>query len=344
MEVFVKQNKTTLSLLVQRLPRNDQAAYLSAKMKDMHDKDKDPAVLAIKSKSFASDYFITFDSTTNQVIRGGLKKEDANPLSFSNPVAFAKAHVKSTQPRELTELVPCIQAIIPDYELAFALNAVKPKSQKELMAEARANRLSRPAPVPVAPPKQPSKLTFNEDDYSEEAASSSSVPITSLEAPSSAAAAAAASAPAASSSSSYTPESYPDPFAPKTIAEPVVIILTPEAARACDLIRALAPFHTASHHVGKLFGKHMDLAEQKQFLISKNSRVVVGSPNRILALLRAGVLSLSKCRAIVVDMQKNKQTFTMFEFRDQRRDFFTLLQEGKFDARVSAGAGGIFFF
>lgn len=68
---------------------------------------------------------------------------------------------------------------------------------------------------------------------------------------------------------------------------PVVLIVSASGIRAVEVIRALPLFAEAAK-IGKLFAKHLKVAEQVYFLENTCTHICVGTPNRIDKLISDG--------------------------------------------------------
>ena len=103
--------------------------------------------------------------------------------------------------------------------------------------------------------------------------------------------------------------------------KPAVIVLTHAAMRAADLSRAMKPLGK----VAKLFAKHMKIQEQAEFLKKEPVHLVVGTPNRVKALIEQEHIKLDNLELVVVDTERNAKRFTAFENDAVRGDLYNLL-------------------
>ncbi|KAI9819392.1 MAG: hypothetical protein M1826_001141 [Phylliscum demangeonii] len=112
--------------------------------------------------------------------------------------------------------------------------------------------------------------------------------------------------------------------APETNGAPHTLVVTGAGIRAADLVRALRKFRTPQADVAKLFAKHIKLKEAEDYVKKTRIGIAVGTPTRILDLLKAGALSVERLDRIVVDSsyvdQKRRGIFDM-------RETFTPLME-----------------
>ncbi|KAJ5884988.1 Protein CMS1 [Penicillium taxi] len=82
---------------------------------------------------------------------------------------------------------------------------------------------------------------------------------------------------------------------------PHTLVISAAALRAADVVRALRPFHTKTSIVGKLFAKHIKLAEAKQFLERARTGISAGTPQRVFDLIESGALKVNELQRIVID-------------------------------------------
>ena len=88
---------------------------------------------------------------------------------------------------------------------------------------------------------------------------------------------------------------------PKRCGAPWLLLLGQSAKRAVELVELVRGVDGGLGKVAKLFGKHMKLEAQRQFLESSKFRCAVGTPARIARLLDSGGLSLAELRFVVID-------------------------------------------
>ncbi|RUS20075.1 U3-containing 90S pre-ribosomal complex subunit-domain containing protein [Jimgerdemannia flammicorona] len=118
---------------------------------------------------------------------------------------------------------------------------------------------------------------------------------------------------------------------------PVVLILTSSAIRAVDVIRAMTEFQKQAK-VAKLFAKHLKLEEQIAFLNNTIVNVAVGTPARVMKLIEeSGALKLDRLELVVVDCDKDKKEFTIFDLLEVREYLFKFL--GTHFVRGAKGGG-----
>lgn len=96
---------------------------------------------------------------------------------------------------------------------------------------------------------------------------------------------------------------------PRTKGAFCVIIVTPSAPRAASLCGVL---NRGGISVAKLFGRHLDLDEQKAFLAANMVDVAVGTPNRLAKLAESGALELNALRYILLDVLPDEKESHFF--------------------------------
>ncbi|KAH8659600.1 U3-containing 90S pre-ribosomal complex subunit-domain containing protein [Ilyonectria robusta] len=82
---------------------------------------------------------------------------------------------------------------------------------------------------------------------------------------------------------------------------PHTLIVAGAGLRAADITRAVRKFSRKESTVGKLFAKHMKVDEQVEFLNKHSIGIGVGTPARLIDLIKNGALSLENLRRVVVD-------------------------------------------
>ena len=88
-----------------------------------------------------------------------------------------------------------------------------------------------------------------------------------------------------------------------------VLIVTPSAPRAASLCSILSQ-KVHGLRVAKLFGRHLDLDAQAAFLSANRVDVAIGTPSRLAALGRAGVLDLTLLRHAMCDLTPDEKEMT----------------------------------
>jgi hypothetical protein len=109
-----------------------------------------------------------------------------------------------------------------------------------------------------------------------------------------------------------------------------VVIFAGSAKRAVELSKAVTRVAKAGK-VGKLFGKHKDVAHQTYFLKNTKFAYAVGTPGRVNQLLDTGVLSLEAIHAIILDSTwRNPLGRTLLENPESKQDLTVLFQQHLF--------------
>ncbi|KAH7469299.1 hypothetical protein PRIC1_000106 [Phytophthora ramorum] len=104
---------------------------------------------------------------------------------------------------------------------------------------------------------------------------------------------------------------------------PYFLILCSSALRCVEVIKHLTPFKC---RVGKLFAKHMKVAEQATQLAKTYLPMAVGTPARVKKLLEMDALSLQHTTHVIFDMEKDKKQLTVLELKDTVTEMVDLLQ------------------
>ncbi|KAF8538896.1 U3-containing 90S pre-ribosomal complex subunit-domain containing protein, partial [Trichophaea hybrida] len=120
----------------------------------------------------------------------------------------------------------------------------------------------------------------------------------------------------------------------ETPGTPHTFIVTAAALRATDLARVVKKFQTKECMVAKLFAKHIKLKESIDLCNSTKIGIGVGTPARMLALIREGSLKLDDVTAIVLDMSAiNEKQQGIFDIRETHKDVLDLLNESVIKSR-----------
>lgn len=69
---------------------------------------------------------------------------------------------------------------------------------------------------------------------------------------------------------------------------PHTLIITAAALRAADLTRAVRKFQSGENAVAKLFAKHIKMKESIEYCQKTRIGIGVGTPERVLALIKEG--------------------------------------------------------
>ena len=74
-----------------------------------------------------------------------------------------------------------------------------------------------------------------------------------------------------------------------------------------------------------MFAKHIKVKEQEDFLKSKVSHVLIGTPNRLATLTNNKALHLDQLEYLVFDSWKNAKGFSLLEVREVGKDLASFL-------------------
>jgi len=104
---------------------------------------------------------------------------------------------------------------------------------------------------------------------------------------------------------------------------PMIVIICISARRCVSILKGLAPMKIMC---GKLFAKHMDLAQQVKMLKESTYGIVVGTPNRLLTLTNEGALKLSDTELVIFDGAEINGVQNVCTLNDTRQDVASLIQ------------------
>ncbi|BFZ09828.1 hypothetical protein BsWGS_12867 [Bradybaena similaris] len=116
----------------------------------------------------------------------------------------------------------------------------------------------------------------------------------------------------------------------KKNGSPILLIVTSSAIRAVELNRQIKEFldGKCKSKVAKLFAKHMKIEDQKKFLLKTNFQVGIGTPSRLLLLIKQGVLQLESLIAVVLDWNwRDTKLKRMTDIPEVRQDVVMLLKD-----------------
>ncbi|XP_052087457.1 protein CMSS1-like [Mytilus californianus] len=140
-----------------------------------------------------------------------------------------------------------------------------------------------------------------------------------------------------SSEEDHTPTSYFRSILPKwnkllktelKPGSPLVLVLCSSAIRAVELNRELKDFKTESCKCAKLFAKHFKLEEQQKFLEKRVCHLGIGTPNRILALLKLKALHPDVIKAVVLDFNwRDVKSKRIIDIPDVKGDLLNLMKD-----------------
>ncbi|RPA91028.1 hypothetical protein L873DRAFT_1715673 [Choiromyces venosus 120613-1] len=132
---------------------------------------------------------------------------------------------------------------------------------------------------------------------------------------------------------------------PATPGTPHTLILTSAALRATDLVRAVRKYQTKESLVAKLFAKHIKLKESITTCQTSRMGIGVGTPGRILDLLKEGVLKVDELKNVVIDASHvDRKGFGVFDVRETQKGVMEILGFAGVKARFESGEGRIMFY
>ena len=97
--------------------------------------------------------------------------------------------------------------------------------------------------------------------------------------------------------------------APRAKGAFCVLVVTPSAPRAASICGILSRGGVTT---AKLFGKHMSVEEQEQFLVANVVDIAVGTPARLAKLAEARVLELGALRYVLLDVLPDEKKAHFF--------------------------------
>jgi len=116
---------------------------------------------------------------------------------------------------------------------------------------------------------------------------------------------------------------------------PHTLIVTAAALRAADVARAVRNFHAKDSIVAKLFAKHIKFKVSMDMCNKFRIGIGVGTPGRILDLIRAGALKVETLATVVLDMSAtNEKKQNLFDIRETQKSVLDLLNEPLIRSRL----------
>lgn len=109
---------------------------------------------------------------------------------------------------------------------------------------------------------------------------------------------------------------------------PMVLVVSSSAIRCVQLNRDIAQFKQEKCKTAKLFAKHFKLTEQQKYLSKHVCHLGIGTPNRMISLLKAGCLHLEKVSCVVLDWNwRDVKQKRIIDIPDIKNDMMTLLKD-----------------
>ncbi|KAH8149220.1 uncharacterized protein LAJ45_06759 [Morchella importuna] len=125
---------------------------------------------------------------------------------------------------------------------------------------------------------------------------------------------------------------------------PHTLVVTAAALRASRVASALRKYQSKDAMVAKLFAKHIKLAESVEMCKNNRIGIAVGTPSRILDVLKEEVLHLDELRWIVVDASYvDKKGFGVLGIREVQEGVMELFGHEKVKKRFEEGLKILFF-
>ena len=152
---------------------------------------------------------------------------------------------------------------------------------------------------------------------------------------------------------------------------PHTLIIAAAALRAADLTRAVRKFQSKENAVAKLFAKHIKLKEQAEYCKKSRIGIGVGTPERVLALMKegtgegsnhphsihrkwrlicfvcvcAGALKLEDLKRIIIDASYiDQKKRGIFEIKETQKSVMDFLCSEKLKKRILDGNTIIIFY
>ncbi|TGZ80197.1 hypothetical protein EX30DRAFT_320519 [Ascodesmis nigricans] len=132
----------------------------------------------------------------------------------------------------------------------------------------------------------------------------------------------------------------------ETPGSPHTLILTSSAIRATHVIRALRPLQTSKDIIiGKLFAKHIKLSESIDLCNKTRISIGVGTPSRMLELMKEGALKLDGCVRLVMDLSAvNEKKQGLLDVKDTQKGVVEFVNEEGVKGRLERGEMKVLVF
>ncbi|KAK6496333.1 hypothetical protein TWF481_002357 [Arthrobotrys musiformis] len=89
---------------------------------------------------------------------------------------------------------------------------------------------------------------------------------------------------------------------PKAAGSPHTIFITPAALRAADVVRIMRKYQTTDSQIAKFFAKHVKLSEHIEYAKKTRIGIAVGTPARLVDLIKDGALQIKYLQRVVLDV------------------------------------------
>ncbi|KAJ2439455.1 cms1 ribosomal small subunit, partial [Coemansia sp. RSA 2440] len=97
------------------------------------------------------------------------------------------------------------------------------------------------------------------------------------------------------------------------------------ALRVVELVKMLRV--VTKRPVAKLFSRHIKIDTQKKMLEEGAVDVAVGTPNRVLRLLRDGDLKVNRLKLVAIDCWQDEKMRVVVDMDDTRSDLFAIWRD-----------------
>ncbi|KAF3079435.1 hypothetical protein TWF569_010159 [Orbilia oligospora] len=89
---------------------------------------------------------------------------------------------------------------------------------------------------------------------------------------------------------------------PKAAGSPHTIFICPAALRAADVVRIMRKYQTTDSQIAKFFAKHVKLSEHIEYAKKTRIGIAVGTPARLVDLIKDGALQIKYVQRVVLDV------------------------------------------
>ncbi|KAJ2347888.1 cms1 ribosomal small subunit [Coemansia sp. RSA 2618] len=108
-------------------------------------------------------------------------------------------------------------------------------------------------------------------------------------------------------------------------AAPQVLIVCSSALRVIELVKRLRP--VSKRPVAKLFSRHIKIDEQKKMLKESAIDIAVGTPNRVVRLLKDQDLRVNRLKLVAIDCWQDDKMRVVVDMDDTRSDLFAIWRD-----------------
>ncbi|KAF8472055.1 U3-containing 90S pre-ribosomal complex subunit-domain containing protein [Kalaharituber pfeilii] len=126
---------------------------------------------------------------------------------------------------------------------------------------------------------------------------------------------------------------------------PHTITIAAAALRAADLTRAVRKFQSKENAIAKLFAKHIKFKESLEYCHSTRIGIGVGTPGRVLDLIKEDALKLDGLKRVLIDASYiDQKKRGIFEIKETQKSVMDLLLNEKLKERLLSGDTTIIFY